>query len=210
MISTDIGIWAGAIFTLFIYSYFLKNKQNLAFRFAQSTVVGSALGYIIALVMAKNVDTLAISKIAQGNVIYIIPLLLGLMVYAKFIPKYSYLARTPIAIIVAVGLALGARGALETQVYKQVIASASLPILGVDSVTSINNLIYLVGLISAMSYFYFTLKPNTVSKLKPINTLGRYFLMIYFGAKFGSTIMSRATLFLGRVQFIVLNWLGLG
>jgi len=210
MVSNDIGIWTGALFTIFIYSYFIRNKQNIAFRFAQSTVVGCALGYIITLVMIKNVDTLAFTRIAGGNVIYIIPVLLGLLVYAKFIPQYSYLARTPISIIVSVGLALGARGALETQIVRQVISTASMPLFGVDLITSLSSIIFIVGLVSASCYFYFTLNPNLSSKLKPVSTLGRSFLMIYFGTKFGATIMSRLTLFLGRVTFLVFDWLGLG
>ena len=210
MVSTEIGVWIGAMFTLFIYSYFIKNEQNIAFRFAQSTVVGCALGYIIALVMVKNVDTLAITKISQGELIYILPILLGLMVYAKFIPKYAYLARTPISLIVSVGLALGARGALETQIYKQVISTANLPIIGVIPITSLNSILFVIGVVSALFYFFFTLNPGMANKTQPLSTLGRYYLMIYFGTKFGATVMSRLTLVIGRIQFLLFDFLGLG
>ncbi len=208
MISTNLGTWVAALLTLFIYSYFVSNKQNILFRFAQATVVGCSLGYIIVLVMVKNVDTLAITRISGGEIILIIPILLGLLMYTKFIPQYSYMARTPIAIIVSVGLAIGARGALETQIVRQVLSTASMPIFGVDIVTSISSLIFIVGLISGSYYFFFTLNPKLADKMKPFSTLGRSFLMIYFGTKFGATIMSRLTLFLGRVSFLIFDWLG--
>lgn len=210
MVSTEIGVWVGAIFTIFIYSYFIRSKQNIAFRFAQSTVVGCALGYIIALVMAKNIDALAISKLAEGKWYYIFPIILGLLVYTRFIPRYAYMSRTPVALIVSVGLALGARGALETQVYKQVIATTNYFITGVDPLTTFSNIIFIIGLIAASFYFFFTLNPKLQSRTQSFSTLGRYFLMIYFGTKFGATVMSRLTLFLGRVQFLLYDWLALG
>lgn len=208
MLSKDIGVWIGAILTIFVYTYFISSKQNILFRFAQSTVIGGGLGYIIVLVMAKNIDSLAISKIAKGNWLYIIPIILGLMVYARFHPRYRYLARTPISIIISVGLGLGSRAALETEIFRQISASFKLAIFGVDQVTAINNLIYIIGLITVLFYFYFTLSPKISGTMKPLSTLGRYYLMIYFGARFGTTVMSRLTLFMGRLQFLLYEWLG--
>ena len=208
MVSTDIGVWLGAILTIFIYSYFITNRQNIAFRIAQTTVVGCALGYIIAIVMAKNVDYLAIGKIAQGNIIYIIPLIIGLMMYGRLVPGYTYLARTPIALIVAVGLGLGARAVFESDVYNQILASSNWLIVGVNPVTAFNSIISLIAVITVIAYFFFTLRPEKVPGIKAIQDTGRLFLMVYFGAKFGATIMTRLTLFLGRAQFLVYDWLG--
>lgn len=208
MISTDIGVWVGAILTIFIYSYFITNRQNIAFRIAQNTVVGCALGYIIAIVMVKNVDYLAITKIAKGNILYIIPLIIGLMMYGRLSPKYSYLARTPIALIVSVGLGLGARAVLDADVYMQIVASSRWLIVGVDPSTAVNSIISLIAVITTVSYFFFTLRPEKVPGIKALSDTGRFFLMIYFGAKFGATIMTRLTLFLGRAQYLMYDWLG--
>lgn len=210
MISTNIGVWMAAILTLFVYSYFASTKQNLAFRFAQSTLVGLSLGYIVVLVMAKNIDSLVITKIAKGDWLYVVPFILGLLVYSRFVPRYRYLARIPIAIIVSVGLGLGARAVLDTDIFRQLTATSTMRIIGVDGFTSFSNLVLLLALICSSFYFFFTLSSKVTTKLRPVMTAGRYFLMIYFGARFGVTILSRLTLVLGRLQFLLYDWLGLG
>ena len=208
MVSTDIGVWVAAALTFFIYSYFAKSEQNIFFRFAQSTGVGIALGYIIAIVMIKNVDYLAVSKIMQGNVLYIIPLLIGLMMYLKFIPSYRYLSRIPIAIIVSVGLGIGARASLDSDVYIQILATESRFVLGVPIAQAMDNLIFIIAVISTICYFFFTLKPEKNVSLNYLSKAGRFFLMAYFGTKFGATILSRSTLLIGRLQFLIIDWLG--
>lgn len=210
MVSSDIGIWVGAIGTIFVYTYFIQAKQNILFRFAQSTVIGCALGYTIAIVMARQIDYIAISRITQGQIVYIIPILLGLMVYLRLYRPYVYLSRTPIAIIVAVGLALGARGGLDAEVFAQMAGAASWSLITPDIMTAINNMILIVGMVSSVAYFFFTFRSDEIRGLKQFANIGRYFLMVYFGAKFGATIMFRLTLFLGRMQYLLYDWLGLG
>jgi hypothetical protein len=209
MVSTDIGIWVGAILTLCILSYFTSGKQNVAFRFAQSTVLGISIGYIIVLVFVKQLNSLAISKIATGNIIYIIPIILGLLMYSKFVPQYRYLARIPIAWVVALGLGLGARGTLQSNILIQIMSTAKLPIVGVDLFTSFSNIVYIISLVSTIVFFFFTLNPKMQQTLKPVSTLGRYFLMVFFGITFGSTFMSRVTLIVGVVSVLLQKWLGI-
>lgn len=210
MISTDISVWISALLTIFVYSYYVNTKQNVFFRFAQSTVIGLSLGYIITFVIVKNLDALVLTKLSMGNIVYIIPLVLGLMMYGRFVPGYTYLSRFPIAIIVSSGLGLGAIAAFEAQVFNNITAIANLSIIGVDLKTGLNNIIYLIGLFSAIYYFFFTLDIKITNKLKPISTLGRYYLMVHFGTRFATTVLNRLSLFLGRLQLVLFQWLGLG
>jgi len=209
MISTDIGIWLGALLTIFTYSYFVKAQQNIFFRFAQSTVVGGSLGYIIAIVFFKNVDYLGVQKLIAGDVFYIIPLIIGALIYTRFIPQISYLARIPIAVIIAVGLGLGARSTMDLDLYQQTLGTYQWTLIGVDGLTAVNNIILLVGVITVTAYFFFTIRKEKVAGLGYITTIGRYYLMIWFGAKFGNTVTARFTLLIGRFQFLLYDWLGL-
>ena len=38
---------------------------------------------------------------------------------------------------------------------------------------------------------------------------GRYFMMVFFGATFAYTVMSRVALLIGRLEFLLGDWLGL-
>jgi hypothetical protein len=46
--------------------------------------------------------------------IYLVPILLGLLVYARYIKSVNYLSRIPASIVVCMGAAIGLRGAIET------------------------------------------------------------------------------------------------
>jgi hypothetical protein len=42
-----------------------------------------------------------------------------------------------------------------------------------------------------------------------VSRLGRYLLMFAFGAIFGSTVMARLSLFIGRLWFVFAEWIHL-
>lgn len=67
-------------------------------------------------------------------------------------------------------------------------------------------IIVVVGVISTLIYFYFS-KPHT-GALGITAKVGIWFIMISFGAHFGYTVMGRVSLLIGRVQFLIVDWIG--
>jgi hypothetical protein len=39
--------------------------------------------------------------------------------------------------------------------------------------------------------------------------VGQYMMMVAFGAAFGATVMSRMTFLIGRLMFLLRDWLGI-
>ncbi len=74
----------------------------------------------------------------------------------------------------------------------------------------LHNWLFVIVLLTVMSYFFFSIRPESgVGKVQTqAASLGRWFLMIAFGAMFGNTVMARLSLFIGRVQFLLHEWLG--
>lgn len=210
-ISTDPGIWAGAIMTIFVYAFFISSKPNVLFKFAESTVVGIALGYIIVIIMAKNLQTLAFTHIAKGNFILIIPILIGLLIYARFSDKYRYLARTPIAFIVGTGMAVAAYGVISTSIIRNNLqAVANYLAVGQAPVAAFGNILNMAALLASVFYFYFTLGDKAgKTPYSWIIRYGRYSMMLYFGLGFGNVVMSRISLFIGRMMYLLYDWLGI-
>ncbi len=64
-----------------------------------------------------------------------------------------------------------------------------------------------IGVIATISYFFFSAKQKGI--LKPISRVGIIFVMVGFGASFGYTVMARISLFIGRLQFLLRDWLGI-
>ena len=75
----------------------------------------------------------------------------------------------------------------------------------------LHNWLFVIILLTVMSYFFFSVPHEGEGRgrawARP-SAVGRWFLMIAFGAMFGNTVMARISLFIGRVQFLLHDWLG--
>jgi len=70
-----------------------------------------------------------------------------------------------------------------------------------------NNWVFVVALLSVMTYFFFSFRQRTAKGVAQFSLIGRWVLMIGFGAIFGNTIMTRMSFLLDRLQFLVDEWL---
>jgi hypothetical protein len=62
-----------------------------------------------------------------------------------------------------------------------------------------------VGVVSGLIYFFFSVEHRGAFGV--LSRVGIYFLMIAFGASFGYTVMARISLLIGRMQFLIDDWL---
>src|SRR2546422_135414 len=72
--------------------------------------------------------------------------------------------------------------------------------------TTIGNWFLIVGLLSTLVFFFFSKEHK--GALGGTARLGVYFLMVSFGASYGYTVMARISLLIGRVMFLLHDWLG--
>jgi magnesium-transporting ATPase (P-type) len=67
--------------------------------------------------------------------------------------------------------------------------------------SSINVIIILIGVISVLFYFFFSIEHSGPGKI--VAKTGVMFLMIAFGAAFGYTVMARMSLLIGRLTDLI-------
>ena len=72
---------------------------------------------------------------------------------------------------------------------------------------NINLILILIGTIAVLLYFFFS-KSHTGAYGKFVG-LGKWYMMIGFGASFGLTVMARISLLIGRIRFLIIDVLGL-
>jgi hypothetical protein len=70
---------------------------------------------------------------------------------------------------------------------------------------AISNVVFLVTLLSAMSYFIFSYEVKG-KFMTGLNTVGRWMLMMGFGAIFGNTVMARFALVIDRMAYVFIEW----
>ena len=206
-------IWTtiGAILTLSIYSFLYKD--NPFYKFAEHLVVGISAGYYLVIYtfnfIVPNVARPVFALELGGDAIpfaglewwmALIPGLLGLLLYARFFPKFAWVGRWPLGIYVGGYAGLGLSPVMQARILSQMQAN-SLPL------TSLTNILLVVGLLGTLIYFFFSMRHKGV--LGVFARIGIVFLMVGFGASFGYTVMSRISLLIGRVDFLLSDWLHL-
>jgi hypothetical protein len=192
-----IGIWIGAFLTLCFFS--ILHKENPFYRLAEHVYVGLAAGQ--AIVMGwLNVKNMAVAPLTKsGDLIQLVPLALGILLYARFAPSnWRWLSRIPSAFLVGIGTGLAFTRFAQSDLIGQ-IKGAFAPL------NSVNNVLVLVGALGTISYFFFTREQKGV--LKVSSQIGRWTMMIAFGSAFSNTVMGRLSLLIGRLQYLLGDWL---
>ena len=164
-----------------------------------------------------------------GHYLYAILLPIGLMGYFVFSKKHSWMSRIPIGIVL--GLWSGQQVQVWWTRYGPQIQDSIKPLLPTvwspamkpdtagmtpamaDAVSknvylsqAITNVIFVITLLAVLSYFLFSFEVKSKA-IKGFSTLGRYLLMIGFGAIFGSTVMMRFALLIDRMYYVWIEWL---
>ncbi len=130
------------------------------------------------------------------NLVYIIPLIIGIMMLLSVFSKLGWFARWGIAYVVGMAAGLRAYGFLNSNVIGQVKGSVIQLTGDVSTGAIINGIILVVGTIAGLMYFYFSKEHK--GWFGSIGRIGIYFLMISFGASFGFAVMGRISLLIGR------------
>ncbi len=218
-------IWTtfGAFLTLGIFSFLYKD--NPFYKIAEHLVVGVSAGYFVVILWHNGLTPNLFQRLDDGSWYllwlnssapwYIVPALLGVLMWTRFSKKYSWVSRWPMGLYI--GIATGVAIPLEmgAKVNRQLFAVMEKGIdwtnfFGVngfnllDSASGLSQLIIFVGTVAALVYFFFS-KAHT-GVFGGVAKFGIWILMIGFGASFGYTVMARISLFINRLQFLDINW----
>lgn len=216
----SLGVIVAAGLTLAMYSFLYQD--NAIFKVAEHLYVGISVGYIIIQTYYTNLlpnlikplilaDT---EKTLLGRGLLVIPAFFGVLMLSRFIPKYAWLSRWAIAFIVGMGAGMAIPRVLKTYIFaqaKSAIAplSATAMFSGDGGFWGVVNawspILALVGVICVLIHFLFSVEHK--GPVRVASRTGITFLMIAFGAGFGYTVMARMSLLIGRITFLLKNWL---
>ncbi|OGP79329.1 MAG: hypothetical protein A2V86_04310 [Deltaproteobacteria bacterium RBG_16_49_23] len=204
----DFSTTVAAILSLFIFSFLYRD--NPFYKFAEHLLVGVSVGYFLVI----SIDNVLVPKIAdrllrQNDWSVIVPLLAGALILARLIPKWSRWSQLALAVVIGVGAGVAIPATLQAQILTQMKAtmfSFIPPENSIGWLYILERIVILLGLTSVLAYFFFSKEHRGV--FGTYARIGTYFLMIFFGATFGYTVMSRLSLLIGRIQFLLGDWLG--
>lgn len=207
-----LGAIVAAGLTLALYSFLYKD--NPLFKLAEHVFVGVAAAYVFGQywyptiygeIIAELFALGGESQTAEGeNWWLLVPTGLGLLMLTRFSRRVGWLSRLSFAFFVGLGAGLTIPRYISSFILAQ-IEPALRPLSW--SWEGVNLFLILVGVVSVLVYFFFSVEhTGAVGK---VSRLGIWFLMISFGASFGYTIMARLSLLIGRMRFLLDDWLHL-
>ena len=201
------GTFIAAGITLSLYSFLYKD--NPLFKFAENLYVGVAAAYSLTqiwytVLWADVVNPLyELGNESMDNLWLIVPTLLGLFMLTQLSSaKFSWLSRIAFAFVVGLGAGLTIPRTIAANLLAQMEPTMQ-PIP--PTWDGLNLLIILVGVVTVLVYFFYSVEHT--GPVGVASKIGIWFLMISFGASFGYTIMARLSLLIGRVGFLLEEWL---
>jgi len=193
----SLGVWFAALITLSLYSFVYGD--NPAYRTAEHIYVGLAGGYGMVMQIYNYIlPKLKGDMIGAGKWWLVFPFIIGLTMYARYFKNIAWLARICIGFEVGVGAGIVLSRDFKAFYLTQLTATF-VPL------NNINNILFVAAVVCTLCYFFFTVKHT--GPVGGAARLGRWVMMVAFGAAFGNTVMARVSLFLGRVQFLLQDWL---
>jgi len=227
-----VGIWFAAFLTLAIMSFLYDD--NPIYRFTEHLFVGVSAAYWMVMGFWSTLVPNLFGKLAPGWTakfflpglseterdplwwLYFIPLIFGFLLLLRLSPKGGKLSRWALAFILGTTAGLRLIAFLtadfmgQIQATLQSVSGMTQSLLPGGAATwsfedMFWNIIATVAIISALCYFYFSKEHK--GAFGKVSRIGIWVLMITFGAGFGYTVMGRIALLVGRVEFLLADWL---
>jgi hypothetical protein len=210
-------------------------KDNPLYKFAEHLYVGVSAAYWMSLGFWTTLVANLFPRVSQTlsswfNVEFqgyeyhfFIPPILGIILLMRLSPKGGWISRWALAFIVGTTAGLNLPRFLRSDFIEQISAtfvpllvnwqgfgdffsnlslSASGQLVGIFT-----NVVIALGVFCGIIYFFFSKEHK--GAFGAASRFGIWVLMITFGASFGYTVMGRISLLVGRITFLLDDWLGL-
>ena len=209
-ISNDPWVWIASILSIAILSFLYK--ENPFFRAAEHIFLGVANGYLVTFYWHRILMPILFRPLfQQGELLLVIPFIIGMLYLTRFIPRISWLVRIPIAIYMGYWTGVLIPATIQAQIIKQVqgtiLTAPNFQSWNAGTMGIVWSVIVFIGVLCTLSYFYFSREHKGV--IGVTSRVGIVFVMIGFGAAFGYTVMARISLLIGKLQYLLGDWLGI-
>lgn len=200
-----VGVLLSGVLILVVYSYLFKD--NRAYSYAEHIYVGFVAAQALILGW-QNIRDGAVRPLAKGQWVVLVPVVLGVLLYARFFKRFGYLTRLPVAFMMGVSAGVSITGAIVAQFIAQIRATM-LPF------SNVNNVIIVLGTASTLAFFLFIPlgkhlgNGDSAGRFSPMgimSSMGRATMMAAFGSSYGFIVMSRLSYLVARLQFLLGSW----
>ena len=220
----SVGTFVSALLTFMVFTYIVGD--NLFWRIAQHVLIGTVAAYAVVvavhtLIIGQLLVPLAPQSFGRSdlspNWTLAVPLALGLLLWTKVRPGKIWIGNLAVGFLLGVGAALALSGALLGTLAPQLDRTTQSLFEGIRLDMSpaeqfgiiVSNVVLVAGTLGALLAFHYVRGgQGPLARARDVllvtwGTLGRGFIWITFGALFAGLVLSRVTLFVERVRFVL-------
>ncbi len=220
-ISSSYETWIAAILTLAIFSFLYRD--NPVFKLVEHIFAGVASAYVFCMQWHTVVKPSLMDPAFNPKTplfergMLLVPFFLCLCMLTKVVPKWGWISRWALALIIGFYAGTNIPHYLETMVVKQVESTWERPFVSVEGdlldnvLQSAENIVFVLGVLSVLAFFYFSIphKGKIGKPLGAVSYIGRCFMMVAFGATFANAVMGRVSVLIGSLVLLLKDWLEL-
>ncbi len=226
-----LGVWLVCFFTLAVFSFLYRD--NPIYKAVEHIYVGVAAGYYFYQAFRGTIYPNFVLHVMRGTRAIVQgqaegwtvhdgwlaqwrwgAAVLGILLLSRLVPRLSWLSRWPMALVVGAFAGLNLTGFAKANFIDQ-IAGTMLPLAAGGSAQALpfwpgataaapsifNHFVLVVGVVTVLTYFFFS-TPRT-GMLGKMGTVGIWFVMMTFGATYGSIVLARISLLIGRATTLL-------
>jgi hypothetical protein len=157
MLGTIISTWVAATLTIAILSFLYKD--NPLYRFAEHLYVGVSAAFSVIIFWYQDIWPLLVGNFRDflhaGNKveawILIVPAILGILMWTRFVPKIAWVSRIPLGFIIGIGAGLGITGTIHGLVLPQ-LKGTMLPLVNQSGELGFGHGVLFVIIVAVLSY----------------------------------------------------------
>lgn len=181
-------------FTLAFFS--LLYRENIFYRIAEHMYIGLGIGYVLFQGFDRVIAYVWTPVTTRGEWIWIVPFILGLLIYTRYIKSINWVSKWPMALIIGSGTGLAMGGLVGTMIVGLIVSTITLDF------TNISNIVFLIITVTGIAYFLLT-REHT-GTLGYVTKLGRFCLMAAFGGSMASNVNSFCSRLGGVIETLVI------
>lgn len=200
-----LATWSAALVTIAVWAYLVGERR--IFRLAQHLLAGLATGYLVLLAIREVLVPRLVEPLAGGTsnlLLWVAPLPVVAMIGAAWLPRG--VTALPVAVLVAATAAFALGGAVVGTLMPQLGAAVLAPGQSAGALIGAG-VSALITVLVLLAFLHGAPRSRLVAGAAGA---GRWLLIGGIGGWLGFLLVSRLTLLVDRLSFLLNGWLGLG
>jgi len=176
-------------------------KENVFFRWGTRVAVGFALVYTAFSNLWYLNSRVYNPVTTKGEFLWIIPVILGLMMYSRLSRKYAWLSKYPTSFQLGVGVGVTTVAMLRGQIIDQLGYTVRDIFQAGTSMELFNAIVVLIAVVTVISYFFFTREHTGLVGRSAY--IGRVFIMASTAVLWAGDYIWAMAMIAGILSFLI-------